>query len=147
MGINYNFLFVGRGEENKKITMEEPRITKAQQVKDIIEPIPDDKFQIGLFGWSPNDAFGKNIGMTDNGCSCVLGHIHRHFEPSNPYAMGDGNGWGFRELSNQFLKKKYGLVAHSAATINNTTAINGYSEPEIKDRVMHLINDMIQAGY
>lgn len=120
------------------------KITSAQQIKDIIEPIPSHKFIPGTFGY-------------DNGSSCFLGHIHRHLnktgkkllfipvnDPNNYF--GDYHGYGAQELTRKFLKEKHGIYA-SAIAINDTSRINGYNEPVIKDRLMHMIDDMIEAGY
>lgn len=108
------------------------KITKAQQIKDIIKPIPADQFCIGHYENS------------DKSQCCVLGHIHKHFGSD---AEGDGQGYGARQLSNEFLTEKHNLPFENIASVNNDTDINGYTEPVIKDRVMHLVEDMIAAGY
>lgn len=38
-------------------------------------------------------------------------------------------------------------VLPDMAEVNNTTEINGYTEDNPKDRVIHLLDDMIAAGY
>ena len=106
------------------------KITKAQQIKDILKDILKEDFIIEHY-------IHKNK-------SCALGHIHRHFNSNDPY--GDGEGYGARELSKKFLLKKYSSLKN-IATVNNTTTVAIYNEPEIKDRVMHLVEDMIKAGY
>jgi len=122
------------------------QITTAKQIKDILEPIPAELFQTDYYGH--NDSFGgNNNGPTDNGCSCALGHIHRHFYPHNKAAQGDGCGFGARQLTNRYLSDKHRIFGASIATVNNEQIINGYTEPEIKDRVMHLLDDMIRDGY
>jgi len=123
----------------------EPKITNAKQILDIIAPIPADRFQPNYYGHMRGFNC-KNSGETDNGCSCFLGHIHRHFEPTDGYAAGDGEGYGARYLTAKFLKEKHGISA-SGATVNNSPTINGYTEPEIKDRLMHMLTDMVEAGY
>lgn len=124
----------------------EPKITTAQQIKDIIEPIPAELFQARYFGYSQDNQDCDNNGREDNGKSCFIGHIHRHFNPSDKYAFGDLNGYGARELTQKYLAEQYKIKANGA-TVNNFPYTNGYNEPEIKDRVMHLINDMIKDGY
>jgi hypothetical protein len=126
--------------------MEKNKITKAQQIKDIIEPIPADMF------------IPFNYGEDNNGKkSCFLGHIHRKLNKSKKIlgciyvndpndSFGDENGYGARQLTTNFLAEKHGIYANGA-TVNNYNNINGYTEPVIKDRVMHLINDMIAEGY
>jgi hypothetical protein len=105
-------------------------ITKAQQIKDILEPIPAKKFIKNKYG--------------DGKRCCSLGFIHLHYNPLDP--KGDFNGFGARQLTNKFLNEKY-EISIDIADINNDSSINGYNESRIKDRVMHLINDMIEAGY
>jgi hypothetical protein len=108
-------------------------ITKAQQIKDILEPISAEDFTTGVF----RDLRGK---------SCSLGFIHRHFSSVDD-PKGDGMGFGARQLTEKFLKDKHGLECIDISFVNNGPYINGYTEPEIKDRVIHLVNDMIEAGY
>jgi hypothetical protein len=107
-------------------------ITKAIQIKAIIKPIPAEKFISTLYG----DRMGN---------SCFLGHIHRKLSGEADY-WGDGDGYGARQLTEKFLNKVHGVNA-SGADVNNYPDINGYTEPEIKDRVIHMINDMIKAGF
>lgn len=56
-------------------------------------------------------------------------------------------GFGARQLTEKFLRDKHGLEGTDISSVNNGPYVNGYTEPKIKDRVMHLINDMIEAGY
>lgn len=126
-----------------------PRINTAQQIKDIIEPIPADKFQTDYFGWSianPVNRDGIGFNIKDNGKSCFLGHIHRHFNPEDKIATGDRSGYGARQLTEKFLIEVHDLSV-DGSDVNNSPCINGYKEPEIKDRIMHLLDDMIKAGY
>jgi len=126
--------------------MKTPQITTAQQIKDILEPIPAELFQTDYFGHTQApDA--KNSGEIDNGCSCALGHIHRHFYPHDKEAVGDRCGFGARQLTNNYLSDKHRIFGASIVAVNNKQSINGYTEPEIKDRVMHLLDDMIRDGY
>jgi hypothetical protein len=105
------------------------------QIKEIIEPIPADQFITRYFG---------NI----SGQSCFLGHIHRKMNPVNDPTdfFGDGDGYGARRLTAKFLREHHKINVNGAA-VNNSPGINGYNEPEIKDRLMHMINDGIAAGY
>ena len=107
------------------------RITKAQEILDIISPIPAEEFCVGEF---------ENI----HGQSCFIGHINRHFEAS---ADDDYNGFGARQLTKRYFTEKHDLMNCSGVTVNNSPDVNGYNEPEIKDRIIHLLNDMIAAGY
>ena len=122
------------------------KITNFTQIKEIIEPIPANKFISTYYG-------------TSNGNSCFLGHIHRKLnkdknllfgliKTNNPNSyMGDGDGYGARQLTAKFLKEKHGISDKDGADVNNEPKVNGYTERLIKDRLMHMINDAIAAGY
>jgi hypothetical protein len=55
---------------------------------------------------------------------------------------GDRMGYGVRKLTEKFLREKHKVYANGA-DVNNSSDINGYNEPVIKDRVMHMIEDGI----
>lgn len=121
------------------------KITNAQQIIDIIEPIPAEKFI--------TDAWGNHEGE-----SCLMGHIHRKLNKTgkilgiisinNPKDYhGDNNGYGARSLTRKFLKERHGLTDVTGIDVNDSPTINGYTEPVIKDRVMHMLKDMVEAGY
>lgn len=118
------------------------KITKAQQIKDIITPIPADTFVTNQFiQYNYDEEKGGPIVAGH----CFLGKIHVHFDPENPF--GDYDGFGARHLTQRFLEEKHNLKYTSGVDVNNDLTVNGYTEPEIKDRVMHLVDDMIAAGY
>jgi hypothetical protein len=120
----------------------------AQEALDIILPIPAEKFMLGRYG-------------DDKGNSCVLGHIHRVKTGDPEDYMGDCNGFGLRERSTLFMMnthpdiKKYFDMSDDdtietvpdIADINNEAIYNGYTEENIKDRVVHFLTDMVAAGY
>jgi hypothetical protein len=110
--------------------LEIPKITTAQQMIDIISPIPAEKFVEDVF----TDRKGK---------CCFLGHIHNHIA-GNPH--GDFQGYGARHLTYIFLAKVHGLQ-YSGVDVNNSPEVNGYTEPVIKDRLMHMLEDMVKHGY
>jgi len=101
-------------------------ITTFKQIKKIIEPIPADKFC-------------KYEYANSQGQFCFLGHIHQHINKTN---NGDENGFGARRLTSKFIKEVFGLNA-SGVSVNNSNDVNGYNEEEIKDRLMHMIEDGI----
>lgn len=113
------------------------QITTAQQIKDILEPIPAAKFIAHNYfaGFDP-------MNPKDGKC-CALGHIHYTLSGN---AMGDENGFGARDLTGEYYKKRYGMYV-DISHVNNYNNVNGYTEHVIKDRVMHLLNDMIRDGY
>jgi len=111
------------------------RITRAAELKAIIAPISPENFIVGMFG----DGGPIN--------SCFIGHIHRAVSPIGPDDVsGNNNGYGARAVVERFLREKHKSDA-TAFEVNDYSYVNGYNEPEIKDRLTHLVNDMIRAGY
>jgi len=109
------------------------KITKIEtfkQIKEIIEPIPADQFCAGTFeNWK--------------GQCCFFGHIQK-------YISGDAclnrEGFGARQLTRTFLLEVHNIY-HSwvdGSIVNNSNTVNGYTEPIIKDRLMHMIEDGIK---
>ena len=45
------------------------------------------------------------------------------------------------------MTEKHGYTDVDITSVNSYTGWNGYNEPVIKDRVMHLLTDMIAAGH
>lgn len=120
-----------------------PKIEKAQQALDIIKPIPAEKF----ITW----VYGKR-----DGSSCVLGHIHRALSPNGSEDFsGDSDGFGLRELSKAYVNTHHPEIKQESrfnkeidiADVNNWAEYNGWKESEIKDRVVHFLEDMVAAGY
>ena len=105
-------------------------ITTFQQIKEIIEPIPADQFCTKKF-------------ENEKGQCCFLGHIHKHIDGNAYY--GDGDGHGARELTRLFfVDLKISVYRLDGTDVNNRNNINGYTEPIIKDRLMHMIEDGIK---
>lgn len=115
--------------------MENTIIISAQQIIDIIEPIPSEQFIPYTYG-------------DDIGRCCFIGHINKHIS-GDPFK--DWEGFGARKLTAKFLAEHNLLdewgESVDGANVNNEQTINGYNEPEIKDRVLHLLYDMRAAGY
>lgn len=118
--------------------MEIPQIKNAKQILDIILPIAPEKFIPNEYG---------DLQDPSNGKSCFLGHIHRALSGDTNDFQGDFDGYGARKLTKKFLEEKHSLKGISGAEVNNSPTWNGYTEPEIKDRVLHMLNDMVEAGY
>jgi len=113
----------------------ENKITNFTQIKEIIEPIPADQFCINRYE------------DEENRC-CFIGHINKHLiGTAFPWTDAGFYGQGARQLTAQFLKETHGLEWASGVDVNNSPDVNGYTEPEIKDRLMHMIEDAIAAGY
>lgn len=102
----------------------------------ILEPIPADKWIVQNFS-------------DDRGARCIIGHHTRltSGDPSN-YDSFNCTDWNetFRKTTRKFLEEVH-KVSTDAASVNNYSNINGYTEPEIKDRGMHLLRDMVEHGY
>ena len=105
-----------------------------KQIKAIIAPIPHDQFC--------REIYENTIGQC-----CFWGHIQKSISGN---AKGDRNGFGARELTRVFLSEVYGSFDipgsfdKDGSHVNNCNNVNGYTEPEIKDRLMHMINDGIK---
>jgi hypothetical protein len=102
------------------------KITTFKRIKEIIEPIPADQFCV--------DTFENNSGQC-----CFLGHIEKALTGD---ARADGSGFGARRVTLKFLRDFHNIDA-DGADVNDFPNVNGYTEPEIKDRLMHMIEDGI----
>lgn len=113
----------------------------ATKAKELLLPIPKEDFIAELF--------------TDGSAKCCgIGHLQR-LTSGNPNDYSTKNCSDhvdkappspIRELTKVFMKKQYNIKA-GFENINNEPTINGYTEDNPKDRVMHLLDDMIKAGY
>ena len=102
-------------------------ITTFKQIKEIIEPIPANRFCVDEY-------------QNGEGQCCFLGHIQKDISGS-PFAEGDG--FGASGLTRRFLKEVHN-IDKDGASVNNDNCVNGYTEPIIKDRLMHMIEDGIK---
>jgi hypothetical protein len=109
----------------------------------ILKPIPKNQ-------WIINE-FTNKI----NKC-CAIGHFKR-LTSSNPKDYSDSNcyDWGdsytadtakLRKATQKFIKESVNLNFRDISSVNNSH-LNGYKEPEIKDRVIHLLKDAVNAGF
>lgn len=95
-----------------------------QDALNILEPIPQDKWVTGVFS-------------DGNGNHCALGHYMSK------------RSW--EQMEYLRLASEHALtVLHPGipafidiATINNNDDVNGYTEPVIKDRVIHFLKDAV----
>lgn len=107
---------------------------KASEALAIIEPIPSDLF--------------ITYKLKDNkGRCCFVGHINMHTHGYAYFKSEDDDSATFIEQSRDFLEAKYSVKHTSIVDVNNSPIINSYNEPEVKDRLVHFIKDMIEAGY
>lgn len=65
---------------------------------------------------------------------------------SNLYWEPDGKLYVYYTPTH-FMKRIHDLENVDGACVNNDPFYNGYKEPVIKDRLMHMIDDMIKHGY
>jgi len=107
------------------------RTIETEQVLDIIKPIPSDKFI-------------KNRFLGNDGESCVLGHIYRTICDNN---ISIGIISSIRRLSKDYLEKKCNIFHTDITSINDRSDIKGYTQDDIKTRVVKLLEDMIENGY
>ena len=114
--------------------------TVAQEALRLLSPIPEEAFITGNFG----DGEGK---------CCAIGHYVR-LKSKNPNDFTEDNCRDFgtecvklRVESGVFLKKVHSLQGYDLPDVNNDSDINGYTEPVIKDRVIHCLKDMVKHGY
>lgn len=113
--------------------------TEAEKMYRLLNPIPKENWITDEF----TDGKSK---------CCFIGHYQR-LTSGNPesYSTFNCNDYGVRrsiarELTGEFIKKVYKLNRDGAA-VNNWKDTNNYTEDNPKDRVMHLLKDMIKAGY
>jgi hypothetical protein len=110
---------------------------KAKEAIKLLDPIPADKFIHNEFG-------------DDNSCCCVIGHLTRLKSDSpNDYSYlncTDYHRHPLRRSSQEFIEAKHDVYSN-IVDVNNDSNINGYTEDTVKERVMHLLKDMDDAGY
>ncbi len=117
----------------------ENKETLAQEALRLIKDVPKEDFILNK--------------MTDEHSKCcVVGHYIR-LKSNNPMDYSHKNCTGFitaepllRE-SAAFLLSQGSSTFKTIITVNNGIQLVVYTEPEIKDRVIHLLEDMVEAGY
>lgn len=113
----------------------------ATKALELLEPIPGDEFITGNF---------------TNGIDkcCSEGHLVRllsnnpndYSEPNcMPTSASNGLLWFIHQVT-EFYAKQYPEVSVCMTFINDFEH-SGYTEPKIKDRVIHLLKDMKKSGY
>lgn len=114
--------------------------TIAQEAKRLLETIPEEEWIKDRY----TDRHGK---------CCSLGHLNR-LKSGDPKDYSMLNYWEENEVPSQKLRRASAIFIHTKhgessdiSYVNNTDSVNGYNEPSIKRRVMHLLNDMIEGGH
>lgn len=79
----------------------------------------------------------------NSGKYCALGHINNYYSDSSNHSSLERP---IRMKISEFIKSKYALNHTDIINVNDTTGVNNYTEEHPKDRVLHLLNDMIDAG-
>lgn len=114
--------------------MENTKETTAQKYLRLLSDIPAEDF---IAGWYSNEK---------DKC-CAMGHIER-LSSHNPKDYSSRNcmdNMKLRTYSNEFLLKHKKIDVNMSFVNDNVSVY--YPEPEIKDRVIHLLKDMVEAGY
>ena len=110
----------------------------ALEAKKLLLPIPKEDFIIKDF----TDRLGK---------CCAIGHLVRLTSKDPSDYKQDCDDWVFGENTvnhfvrddvTNFIKKVHGARGN-LATVNNNNNVNGYTQDNPKDRVMALLEDMI----
>jgi hypothetical protein len=116
--------------------METANETIAQEALRLLMSVPADDFIEGDF----TDGVGK---------CCSLGHYQRLKNNPADYSLLNCDDHGNSDIRN--LSRKFNSEIHGRgfdiADVNNDPEYNGYTQPEIKDRVIALLEDMVKAGY
>ena len=117
--------------------------TIAQKAKRLLSPIPKEN-------WTDKHGYTDNISRC-----CFLGHWNR-LNSGYPEDYSDRNcafSVHTDEITKpigEYIKKvvpeRY-MGTYTVAAINDTDVVNGYTEDNPKDRCMHLLDDLIAAGY
>jgi len=110
--------------------VENPQIEEltASKAKELLLPIPKEEFILYYY-----ERGGKH---------CSLGHLNKLIG-GDAYLLAPTSA--FIGSVYDFIKRKYGEVA-GLTTVNDTIHVNNYTEDNPKDRVIHLLNDMIAEG-
>lgn len=114
--------------------------TLAEKALNLLKDVPEDQWITSSY-----------VNEGRKAC-CAIGHLER-LTRGNPnkydrYLADSFTSFGkrIRNLSQQFIANKHGLRMADLASVNNDPRVNGYTEPVIKDRVIHLLTDMVEAG-
>ena len=110
--------------------------TVAQEALRLLLPIPKEDFI--------TDDFTDKVGKC-----CAIGHIVR-LKSDDPTDYSNCDDYDckipIRRVSREFIEKTHNISYTNIATVNNIEGINGYIEDNPKDRVIHLLEDMVAAG-
>lgn len=110
----------------------------ATQIKNILLAIPKENFIVGDYS-------------NEIDSCCSLGHINRLMSP-NPNNYSKANCMRTNEGIIYFISSVREFMFYKEKTFNGIVEINDggckiYNEHHPKDRMLHLLDDMIQAGY
>lgn len=129
----FNMLLLFLGGKRKEETI-------AKKAYRLLSPVPAENW------------LERRFTNTEDKC-CFMGHYQR-LTSLDPNDYSNYNCCDFahvqktislRETTRRFLWKKH-KIACDGSDVNNEHT-NGYTEDNPKDRVMHLLQDMIKAGY
>lgn len=109
----------------------------AKQALLILKPIPSELFTTNTF-------YNRETEK-----SCAIGWIRRKLSKETTEYGKATNYLIGQELFNSSIKflEKYHNADKTIIQVNDTNEVNGYIEDNPKDRVVHLLTDMVKAGY
>jgi hypothetical protein len=110
----------------------------ASKALELLKDIPEEDFITKTF----TDGQGK---------CCAIGHLQRlTSQDPTDYSFRNCNEVirvnPIRKISEEYITKVHSTFA-DIASVNNEDTVNGYNEDTPKKRVLHLLEDMIKAGY
>lgn len=129
----FNMLLLFLGGKHKEET-------EAEKIYRLLSPIPKENWITSYF----SDGYTR---------CCFIGHYQRltSKDPNN-YSLDNCSDLFItspckaREITRKFIMETYNRL-EDGASVNNSKDINNYIEDNPKDRIMHLLKDMIKAGY
>lgn len=101
-----------------------------QEIIDLLESKPSELWTTGTYG-------------TPGGQRCALGFINSHYGES---ITGSDVQHPLRKLTELFIRGNHDRPATDIVDVNDRASVNGYTEPEPRARVLHLLNDMKKSG-
>lgn len=109
-----------------------PELTATKALK-ILAPIPAKDFITGR--------------MYSGDKCCSVGYLRKAIGGDPGKKVPSVEKFCSKKVS-RFMRKEHGIsLVDNLTAINDDNSYNGYTEGEAKERVIHLLKDMIKAGY
>jgi hypothetical protein len=98
----------------------------------------------------PAEEFITSDFTDEQGKCCAIGHFAR-LTSGNPQDYSYQNCCDedetFRDATARFLVERHKEYNRNIASVNNYPTVNGYTDPDIKTRVIKCLEDAVKAGY